>query len=72
MRGRATGVPEPPLEGPVRKRRPADAATGRPSRGVDTVRLRRYIAGGYGKVDEGVHAFARLVERLAEEAERGG
>ncbi|HEX6455642.1 MAG TPA: phosphotransferase family protein [Solirubrobacterales bacterium] len=30
----------------------------------------RYIAGGYGKVDEGVHAFARLVERLAEEAER--
>ncbi len=35
----------------------------------------RYIAGGYGKVDEGVHAFARLVERLAEaadEAERRG
>lgn len=30
----------------------------------------RYVAGGYGKVDEGVHAFARLVERLAEEAER--
>ncbi|HEU4707341.1 MAG TPA: phosphotransferase family protein [Solirubrobacterales bacterium] len=30
----------------------------------------RYIAGGYGKVDEGVHAFARLVERLAGEAER--
>jgi len=30
----------------------------------------RYIAGGYGKVDDGVHAFARLVERLAEEAER--
>jgi aminoglycoside phosphotransferase (APT) family kinase protein len=30
----------------------------------------RYIAGGYGKVDEGVHAFARLVERLADEAER--
>ncbi|HEU4598647.1 MAG TPA: phosphotransferase family protein [Solirubrobacterales bacterium] len=30
----------------------------------------RYIAGGYGKVDEGVHAFAQLVERLAEEAER--
>ena len=35
----------------------------------------RYVAGGYGKVDEGVHAFARLVERLAEaadEAERRG
>ena len=30
----------------------------------------RYVAGGYGKVDEGVHAFARLVERLAEEAEK--
>jgi aminoglycoside phosphotransferase (APT) family kinase protein len=30
----------------------------------------RYIAGGYGKVNEGVEAFARLVERLAEEAER--
>jgi aminoglycoside phosphotransferase (APT) family kinase protein len=30
----------------------------------------RYVAGGYGKVDEGIHAFARLVERLAEEAER--
>lgn len=30
----------------------------------------RYIAGGYGKVDEGVHAFAHLVERLANEAER--
>ncbi len=30
----------------------------------------RYAAGGYGKVDEGIHAFARLVERLAEEAER--
>jgi aminoglycoside phosphotransferase (APT) family kinase protein len=30
----------------------------------------RYVAGGYGKVDEGVHAFATLVERLAEEAER--
>jgi aminoglycoside phosphotransferase (APT) family kinase protein len=30
----------------------------------------RYVAGGYGKVDEGVHAFARLVERLADEAER--
>ena len=25
---------------------------------------------GYGKVNEGVEAFARLVERLAEEAER--
>jgi aminoglycoside phosphotransferase (APT) family kinase protein len=35
----------------------------------------RYVAGGYGKVDEGIHAFARLVERLAEaadEAERRG
>ncbi len=30
----------------------------------------RYAAGGYGKVDEGIHAFAKLVERLAEEAER--
>jgi aminoglycoside phosphotransferase (APT) family kinase protein len=30
----------------------------------------RYVAGGYGKVDEGVHAFARVVERLADEAER--
>jgi aminoglycoside phosphotransferase (APT) family kinase protein len=30
----------------------------------------RYVAGGYGKVDEGVHAFAKLVERLADEAER--
>jgi len=30
----------------------------------------RYAAGGYGKVDDGVHAFAKLVERLAEEAER--
>jgi aminoglycoside phosphotransferase (APT) family kinase protein len=30
----------------------------------------RYVAGGYGKVNEGVEAFARLVERLAEEAER--
>jgi aminoglycoside phosphotransferase (APT) family kinase protein len=30
----------------------------------------RYTAGGYGKVDDGIHAFARLVERLAEEAER--
>jgi len=29
----------------------------------------RYVAGGYGKVDEGVHAFARLVERLAEAAD---
>jgi len=35
----------------------------------------RYAAGGYGKVDDGIHAFARLVERLAEaadEAERRG
>ncbi len=35
----------------------------------------RYAAGGYGKVDDGIQAFARLVERLAEaadEAERGG
>jgi aminoglycoside phosphotransferase (APT) family kinase protein len=30
----------------------------------------RYTAGGYGKVNEGFEAFARLVERLAEEAER--
>jgi aminoglycoside phosphotransferase (APT) family kinase protein len=30
----------------------------------------RYTAGGYGKVSEGVEAFARLVERLADEAER--
>ena len=30
----------------------------------------RYVAGGYGKVNEGVEAFARLVERLADEAER--
>jgi aminoglycoside phosphotransferase (APT) family kinase protein len=30
----------------------------------------RYVAGGYGKVNEGVETFARLVERLAEEAER--
>jgi aminoglycoside phosphotransferase (APT) family kinase protein len=30
----------------------------------------RYTAGGYGKVNEGVEAFARLVEQLAEEAER--
>ena len=30
----------------------------------------RYTAGGYGKVNEGLEAFARLVERLAEEAER--
>ncbi|HEV7615370.1 MAG TPA: phosphotransferase family protein [Solirubrobacterales bacterium] len=29
----------------------------------------RYVAGGYGKVDEGVDAFARLVERLAEAAD---
>jgi len=36
----------------------------------------RYAAGGYGKVDAGFEAFARLVERLAETAEeaeqRGG
>ena len=35
----------------------------------------RYAAGGYGKVDEGIQHFARLVERLAEaanEAERTG
>jgi aminoglycoside phosphotransferase (APT) family kinase protein len=30
----------------------------------------RYTAGGYGKVNEGFEAFTRLVERLAEEAER--
>jgi aminoglycoside phosphotransferase (APT) family kinase protein len=30
----------------------------------------RYAAGGYGKVDQGLETFARLVERLAEEAER--
>jgi aminoglycoside phosphotransferase (APT) family kinase protein len=29
----------------------------------------RYAAGGYGKVDDGIQAFARLVERLAEAAE---
>jgi aminoglycoside phosphotransferase (APT) family kinase protein len=29
----------------------------------------RYAAGGYGKVDPGIQAFARLVERLAEAAE---
>jgi aminoglycoside phosphotransferase (APT) family kinase protein len=29
----------------------------------------RYVAGGYGKVDDGIHAFARLVERLAEAAD---
>jgi aminoglycoside phosphotransferase (APT) family kinase protein len=28
----------------------------------------RYAAGGYGKVNEGIEAFARLVERLAEAA----
>lgn len=35
----------------------------------------RYVAGGYGKVDEGVNYFARIVERLAEaagDAERRG
>jgi aminoglycoside phosphotransferase (APT) family kinase protein len=34
----------------------------------------RYAAGGYGKVDDGIQAFAHLVERLAEvadEAEQG-
>jgi aminoglycoside phosphotransferase (APT) family kinase protein len=30
----------------------------------------RYSAGGYGKVDEGIQYFARLVERLAEAAEK--
>ena len=30
----------------------------------------RYVAGGYGKVDDGVEYFARLVERLAAEAEK--
>jgi len=30
----------------------------------------RYAAGGYGKVDPGIEAFARLVERLAEAAEQ--
>ena len=29
----------------------------------------RYAAGGYGKVDEGIEAFASLVERLAEAAD---
>ncbi len=29
----------------------------------------RYVAGGYGEVDEGVHEFAKLVARLAETAE---
>ena len=29
----------------------------------------RYAAGGYGKVDDGIEAFARLVERLAEAAD---
>jgi aminoglycoside phosphotransferase (APT) family kinase protein len=29
----------------------------------------RYAAGGYGKVDDGIQAFARLVERLAEAAD---
>ena len=35
----------------------------------------RYAAGQYGKVDEGIQQFARMVERLAEaanEAERRG
>jgi aminoglycoside phosphotransferase (APT) family kinase protein len=30
----------------------------------------RYLGGGYGEVDEGVHAFRVLVERLADAAER--
>jgi aminoglycoside phosphotransferase (APT) family kinase protein len=30
----------------------------------------RYAAGGYGKVDDGIKHFARLVERLAETAEQ--
>jgi aminoglycoside phosphotransferase (APT) family kinase protein len=30
----------------------------------------RYTAGGYGKVDEGVHFFAKVVESLAEAADR--
>jgi aminoglycoside phosphotransferase (APT) family kinase protein len=30
----------------------------------------RYASGGYGKVDEGFREFARLVERLAEEADK--
>jgi aminoglycoside phosphotransferase (APT) family kinase protein len=30
----------------------------------------RYAAGGYGKVDPGIEAFARLVERLADAAEQ--
>jgi aminoglycoside phosphotransferase (APT) family kinase protein len=30
----------------------------------------RYLGGGYGEVNEGVHAFADLVERLADAAER--
>ena len=30
----------------------------------------RYTAGGYGKVDEGVQYFAKVVERLAEAAEQ--
>jgi len=30
----------------------------------------RYLGGGYGEVDEGVHGFRVLVERLAEAAER--
>ncbi len=29
----------------------------------------RYAAGGYGKVDDGIQAFARLVERLAAAAD---
>ena len=30
----------------------------------------RSLGGGYGEVDEGIHAFAGLVERLAEAAEQ--
>jgi aminoglycoside phosphotransferase (APT) family kinase protein len=30
----------------------------------------RYLGGGYGEVDEGVHHFAAVVERLGESAER--
>jgi hypothetical protein len=32
----------------------------------------RYAAGQYGKVDEGIQQFARLVERLAEAAQHHG
>ena len=30
----------------------------------------RYAAGQYGKVDQGIHHFARVVERLAEAADQ--